>query len=61
MELSNIPKYADMLAIPFFALMVYYFLSIKKSKTVIEYLLLLFAISGLILDIVLTLQFINSK
>jgi len=61
MELSNITRYADMLALPFFALMVYYFLSIKKQKTIIEYLLLLFAITGLILDIVFTIQFINSK
>jgi hypothetical protein len=61
MELSNISKYADMLAIPNFALLVYYFLSIKRQKTIIEYLLLIFAISGLILDIVFTIQFINSK
>ena len=58
MELSNITKYADMLGVPFFALMVYYFLSIKKPKTVIEYLLLLFGITGFILDTVFTLQFI---
>jgi len=61
MELSNITKYADMIGVPFFALMVYYFLSIKRQKTIIEYLLLIFAIVGLIMDTVLTIQFINSK
>jgi len=59
MKLSNIPKYADILAIPFFGLMTYYFLSIEKTKTVIEYLLLLFGITGFILDTVFTLQFIT--
>jgi hypothetical protein len=59
MKLSNIPKYADILAIPCWILMTYYFLSIEKTKTVIENLLLLFGITGFILDTVFTLQFIT--
>jgi hypothetical protein len=59
MKIKNIPKYADILAIPCFGLMTYYFLSIENQKTVIEYLLLLFGISGLILDTVFTIQFIT--
>lgn len=45
--------YGDLAAIPFFALLVYYFLK-KKNKTIIEYILLLFSISGLLFDIYFT-------
>jgi hypothetical protein len=43
-------KNADTLAIPFFFLLALYFL-LKKNKTPIEYVLLLFGIGGLIADI----------
>jgi len=41
---------ADILAIPFFVLMVYYFCK-KKNRTIIEDVLVLFAVSGLVLDV----------
>jgi hypothetical protein len=41
--------YGDLLAIPFFALTVYYFAQIEE-KTSLESLLLFFAISGLLAD-----------
>lgn len=49
--------YGDILAIPFFALLVIYFYNIE-NKTIIEYVLLLFSISGFILDILYTYIFI---
>lgn len=49
--------YGDILAIPFFALLVIYFYNIE-NKTIIEYILLLFSISGFILDILYTYIFI---
>ena len=42
-------KNADTLAIPFFLLSTIYF-SRKPNKIMVEYILLLFSISGLILD-----------
>ena len=47
---SNLSNYADLLAIPFFFLLVIYFYK-KKNRTNIENILFLFAIAGLILDI----------
>ena len=47
---SNLSNYADLLAIPFFILLVIYFYK-KKNRTNIENILFLFAITGLILDI----------
>ena len=45
----NLCHYADMLAIPFFFLMALYFYK-KRNRTFFENILLLFAVSGLILD-----------
>lgn len=50
--------YGDILAIPFFALLVIYFYNIEH-KTIIEYVLLLFSISGFILDILYTYIFLS--
>ena len=47
---SNLSNYADLLAIPFFLLLVVYFYR-KKNRNNIENILFLFAIVGLILDI----------
>lgn len=58
---DNINKwshYGDMLAIPFFALSLIYFYSIKNKSTT-EYLLLLFSFSGLVLDIIYTYIYLN--
>lgn len=50
---SDISHYGDILAIPFFLLLVVYFYK-KKNRTDIENILLLFSIAGLILDIIFT-------
>ena len=55
---KNISHYGDILAIPFFYLLVIYFYNIKK-KNLLEYILLLFSISGFILDILFTFQFLS--
>jgi hypothetical protein len=58
--IKNIAHYGDILAIPMFFLASYYFYKIK-NKTVIEYILLIFSISGFILDIFFTLMFLNNS
>ena len=58
--IKNENHYADILAIPYFALMIYYFYRIKK-RTLIEDMLLLFAISGFVLDCIYSYQFITGK
>jgi hypothetical protein len=63
MKYSNFIKkfshYGDILAIPFFALLVIYFYNIEDKST-IEYVLLLFSISGFILDILYTYIFLSA-
>lgn len=54
---SNLSNYADLLAIPFFILLVIYFYK-KKNRTNIENILFLFAIAGLILDILFSYIFL---
>jgi len=54
--IENFCHYGDILAIPFFALLVFYFYTLKQ-KSILEYVLLLFSISGFILDIVYTYIF----
>lgn len=49
--------YGDIAAIPFFALLAYYFYLIE-NKTPFEYLLFLFSIAGFVLDIVYTYIFL---
>lgn len=56
--IQNFSHYGDILAIPFFALLVIYFYNIKE-KSLIEYLLLLFAISGFLLDILYTYIYLS--
>ena len=55
--ISNI---GDILAIPFFGLLIFYFYNIK-NKTKLEYLLYLFSISGFLLDIIFTYLFVYNK
>ena len=56
-NIDNISNIGDIFAIPFFAMLVYYFISIK-NRNIIEYILLLFSIAGLSLDIIFTIQYI---
>ena len=50
----------DILAIPFFALMVFYFYNIE-DKSVVENILYVFSIGGLILDIFFTYAFLCKR
>ena len=54
--IKNLSHYGDILAIPFFALLVIYFYNIK-NKSIMEYALLYFSISGFVLDILYTYIF----
>ncbi len=56
--IKNIENYGDILAIPFFIMLSYYFI-IKQNKTKFEYLLMSFAIAGSIADIYFTYKFLT--
>ena len=56
--IKNCSHYGDILAIPFFGLLVIYFYNIQ-DKSIIEYLLLCFSISGFVLDILYTYIFFS--
>lgn len=56
--IKNLSHYGDILAIPFFGLLVFYFYNIE-NKTIIEYILLFFSVSGFILDILYTFIFLS--
>ena len=56
--IKNASHYGDILAIPFFALLAIYLYNIEH-KTTIEYVLMCFAISGFILDILFTCIFLS--
>lgn len=56
-SIENLSHYGDVLAIPFFLLLTIYFYTIKH-KTIFEYILMLFAVSGFVLDIVYTCIFL---
>ncbi len=56
--IKNCSHYGDILAIPFFALLAIYFYNIE-NKSIIEYVLLCFSISGFIFDIFYTYIFLS--
>jgi len=56
--IKNCCHFGDILAIPFFALLVIYFYTIENKST-IEYVLLLFSISGFVLDIFYTYIYLS--
>jgi hypothetical protein len=59
--IKNLNHYADILAIPLFALLTYYFYTLE-NKNPTEYLLLFFGISGFVLDSLFTyIFFVYSK
>lgn len=55
--ITKLSHYGDIPAIPFFALLIYYFYLIE-NKTPFEYLLFLFSIAGFVLDILYTYIFL---
>jgi hypothetical protein len=58
--INNSSHYGDILAIPFFALLLYYFYMIQ-DKSIIEYILFYFSICGFVLDILYTYMFLSSS
>jgi len=58
MNIKNLSHYGDILAIPFFALLIIYFYNIT-NKSIIERILLLFSISGFVFDIFFSYLFIS--
>ena len=59
-NLQNILHYADILAIPFFLIAFIYFV-MKKNKTVLEIILMLFVLCGFILDSIFSYNFLMGK
>jgi hypothetical protein len=59
-NINNLVHYGDLLAIPFFGLSTFYFLN-KDKKNYTEYLLLVFSIAGLLLDIFFTYLFYQQQ
>jgi hypothetical protein len=57
MKYNNLSHYGDILAIPFFALLTIYFYNIK-NKSILEYILFYFSISGFVLDTLYTYIFL---
>jgi hypothetical protein len=55
---QNISHIGDLIAIPFFCLLIYYFYN-KREKTIIENILFLFSIGGLIADLLFTFFFLK--
>ena len=55
--IRNLSHYGDILAIPFFALLVIYFYYIE-NKSILEYILFYFSIAGFVLDILYTYIFL---
>ena len=56
--IKNMSHYGDIVAIPFFGLLVIYLYNIQH-KTLIEMILLIFSIGGFVLDIVYTYLFLS--
>ena len=55
---NNLSHYGDILAIPFFALLIFYFYQIEQ-KTELEIILFLFSIAGFVVDILFTFLFLT--
>ena len=55
--IKNLSHYGDILAVPFFALLVIYFYNIEH-KSIKEYILFFFSISGFVVDIFFTYMFL---
>jgi len=56
--MKNANHYGDILAIPFFALLIIYFYNIE-DKSILEYVLFLFSIIGFLVDILFTFIFLS--
>lgn len=52
-KINNLSHLGDLIAIPFFFLLTYYFYNLKE-KSILEYILFYFSLGGLIADIFYT-------
>lgn len=57
LNLTTLPHYGDILAIPFFLLLAIYFYQLE-DRTMMETILLLFSITGVIVDVFFTYMFL---
>jgi hypothetical protein len=60
MNSKNLSHYGDIIAIPFFVLLFFYFYNIDK-KTRLEYILMYFCLIALLADIFYTYLFFSNK
>jgi hypothetical protein len=58
--IKNIVHYGDIIAVPFFLLLVYYFYKIK-NKTKYEYVLFIFVIGGFLADSIFSYNYLSNK
>lgn len=58
--MENIIHYSDILAIPFFIVLIVYIAG-KQKKTIMEYVILSFAIVGLCCDVLFSVYFLFFK
>jgi hypothetical protein len=58
--INNISHIGDILAIPFFILLLHYFYNIE-NKTVIEYILYMFSFFGFLLDVIFTYLYFTKQ
>ena len=58
MNLKHVNHYGDILAIPFFALLTWYFYTIPM-KSVLEWILFFFSMVGLLCDVLFTYLFLK--
>ena len=58
LNINDISHYGDVLAIPFFGLLILYFYKIEE-RNIMENILLFFSISGFVLDILYSIIFFS--
>lgn len=58
--IKDLVHYGDIIAVPFFFLLSYYFYKIK-NKTKLEYVLFIFALGGFLVDLIFSYNFLLNK
>lgn len=59
MDWEDIRRKVDILAIPFFLILIFYLL--RQKDTFMKYILLIFAISGFVIDVILTIKYFDHQ
>lgn len=60
MNINKFSRCADFLAVPFWVLLGIYFLQIKQ-KSYMEYVLLIFSLTGLVADVFFSINYFSSR